>query len=34
LKETGIAKYTSTGKNVQVTAINNPDWKGKGVMNT
>jgi nitrate reductase alpha subunit len=34
LKETGIAKFTSTGKNVQATAINNPDWKGKGVMST
>jgi DMSO reductase family type II enzyme molybdopterin subunit len=34
LRETGIAKYTSTGKNVQATALNNPDWKGEGVLTT
>jgi len=34
LKKTGIAKYTGTGGNVQAGALNNPDWKGKGVLNT
>ncbi len=34
LKEKGIAKYTSAGKPVAADAINNPDWKGKGVMTT
>ncbi|SMB22287.1 putative steroid C25 dehydrogenase-like alpha-subunit [Sterolibacterium denitrificans] len=34
LRQTGIAKYTATGKNVQATALNNPDWKGEGVLTT
>ena len=34
LKQTGIAKFTATGKNVQATALNNPDWKGEGVLTT
>ena len=34
LKQTGIAKFTSAGKPVAADAINNPDWKGEGVMTT
>ncbi len=34
LKESGIAKYTSTGDNVGPTALYNPDWKGDGVLTT
>jgi DMSO reductase family type II enzyme molybdopterin subunit len=34
LKETGIAKYTSTGDNVGPVHLYNPDWKGEGVLNT
>jgi nitrate reductase alpha subunit len=34
LKVTGIAKFTSAGKPVAADAINNPDWRGKGVMTT
>ncbi|SMB25046.1 putative steroid C25 dehydrogenase-like alpha-subunit [Sterolibacterium denitrificans] len=34
LRQTGIAKYTATGNDVQVTALHNPDWKGEGVLTT
>ncbi len=34
LEQTGIAKFTSAGKPVAADAINNPDWKGEGVMTT
>jgi nitrate reductase alpha subunit len=34
LKETGIAKFTGTGQNVGPVHLYNPDWKGKGILNT
>lgn len=34
LKRDGVAKFVSAGKNVGVATLNNPDWKGKGVLNT
>ncbi|MBP9032785.1 MAG: molybdopterin-dependent oxidoreductase [Pseudomonadales bacterium] len=34
LRQTGIARFTATGKNVQASVLNNPDWKGAGVLTT
>ncbi|MBK7251815.1 MAG: molybdopterin-dependent oxidoreductase [Gammaproteobacteria bacterium] len=34
LKQTGIARYTSTGTDVAATSLHNPDWKGEGVLTT